>query len=146
MTEFPGQPKGISHHSGKVTVGFQFKDLGADVGMQTLDPGPGGTLQSAKHRLELIGIETEFAVEMSSADVLVGVTLDSRRKAEHEPHWLATLRNDGLQQIKVVLVISDHHHAAAIGQCQLLQGFVVAMQHHALCRHASVEGGDQFTG
>jgi len=125
---------------------FQLKDLRTDMRVQAFNPGPGGTLQRTEHRLELIRIEPEFAVEVSSADVLVGVALDSRSEADHEPHRIAMFRNKALQQIKVVLVIGDHHHSAAIGQCQLLQGFVVAVQHHALCRHASVEGCDQLSG
>ena len=58
------------------------------MGVQSSHLGPGATLEVLQHRLQLVGVKAELAVEVAGADVLVGVALDPRREAQHEGHGL----------------------------------------------------------
>ena len=114
--------------------------------MKAFNPRPGGVLKFAQHRLQLIGIKPELAVEMTGADVLVGMAFDAWREAKHQANRLPTIRNDGFQTIEVMLVIRHHHHVVAVGQGQLLDRLVVAVEHDPLCGHAAVERRHQLSG
>ena len=82
---------------------------------------------------------------MSGTDVLVGMAFDPRREPQHQANWCSALRHELSQAIQIVLVISDHHHAMAVGEGELLNRFVVPMQHHAFGWHASIERCEQLS-
>ena len=67
-------------------MGLQFEDLGADMGVEPGEACPAAADQVPQDRFELVGVKAKFAVQVPGADVLVGVALDPRRKAEHQLH------------------------------------------------------------
>ena len=146
MAQAASQHQGISQDSRQVAMGLHFKNLRADMGMQTLNPGPTATSQMGQHLLQLIGIKAELAVEMPGADVFVRVALNARGEAQHQRHRFVAALGQLLQQGDVVPVIDHHRHTVLHSQGQFLAGFVVAMQHDSLRRHAALECRQQLTG
>ena len=146
MAQGAGQGQGVGQDTGQVTVGLQFKNLRADVGMEPIQPGPGTASQVAQHGLQLVGIEAEFAVQMTGADVLVGMAFDPRGETQHQAHGAGVGRGDGAEQFKIEPVVNHHGDAVAQGQLQFLPGLVVAMQHDAIGGHAPLQGCQQFAG
>ena len=112
--------------------------------MQTNQPAPAAARQLAQHLLQLVGIEAELAVEVTGADVLVGVALDAGGEAQHQPHRLAQAGGQLAEQLDVAPVVQHHGDAVGGGQGQLLGALVVAVQHDPLGRHAPAQGGEQF--
>ena len=141
-----GQGEGVGHHGGQVAVGLNFKDLRADVGMEPIKAGPAAAGQMAQDGLQLVGIEAELAVQMAGADVLVGVALDARGEAHHQPHRGLPTRSDAAEDLHVMPVVDHHGDLVGQGQFELLLGFVVAVQHDPLRRHTPLEGGHQLSG
>ena len=78
MAEGPGQGQGIGEHRGQVVVGLEFEDLGADVGVEAGELGPGVPGELPEHCLQLVGVKAELAIEVAGLDVFVGVALDPR--------------------------------------------------------------------
>ena len=86
MAHGSGQGHGIGKHPSQIAVGLQFEDLGADMGVEPGEACPAAADQVPQHRFKLVGVKAKFAIEVPGADVLVGVALDPRRKAEHQLH------------------------------------------------------------
>ena len=82
---------------------------------------------------------------MPGADVLVGVALDPRRKAEHQLHGRCQARRQFGQQFEVAPVIRHHGDAPFHRKGQLLAGFVVAVKHDPIGGHAAVEGREELS-
>ena len=114
--------------------------------MQALHPGPAATSQMRQHLLQLIGIKAELAIEMPGADVLVRVALNARGEAQHQRHRFGAALGQLLQQGDVVPVVHHHRHTVLHSQGQFLAGFVVAMQHDPLGRHAAFQCRQQLPG
>ena len=146
MAEGSGQGQGVGQHRSQIAVGLEFEDLGADVGVQPGETGPGAGRQVPQHRLELVGIEAKLAVEVARADVLMGVTLDAGRKAQHQSRRPREARCQLSQQLQVPPVVRHHGDPVGHGQGQLLATLVVAVQHDPLAGHAPLESGQQFSG
>ena len=125
-------------------VGLEFEDLGADVGVEAGELGPGVPGELPQHRLQLVGVKAELAIEVAGLDVFVGVALDPRGQPQHQRH--GGRRCQLGQQLQVVPVIQHHGDAGPHGQGQFVAGFVVAVQHDPLGGHAAIEGGEQFAG
>ena len=146
MTQAAGQLEGIGHHCRQVPMRLQFKDLGADVGMKTGELRPGLADQLPKHRLQQVGVEAEFAVEVAGLDVLVGVALDAGGEAQHQPGRCAAGRHQFRQAFQIVLVVNDDRDVVVVSEQELLVVLVVAVQHHPLAGHPPLESRQQFTG
>ena len=58
-------------------MGLQLENLRTDVGVQASHLRPAALLEVQQHRFQLIGVETEFAVEVPGADVLVRMALNA---------------------------------------------------------------------
>ena len=125
-------------------MGLELENLGANVGVQPGELGPGTGRQVLQHRFELVGIKTKLAVEVAGADVLMGVALNTRRKPQHQLHGSLQVRGQGSQQLKIAPVVSHHRDALLSGEGQLFAALVVAVQHDALRRHAPLQGGEQL--
>ena len=130
----------------QVAVGLELENLGTDVGVQAGHQGPAAALEVLQHRLELIGVEAELAVQVTGADVFVRVALNARGEAQHQRHRFGAALSQLLQQGDVVPGVDHHRHTVLHGQAQFLAGFVVAMQHDSLRRHAALECRQQLTG
>ena len=136
LAQATGEPEGIGHHASQVAVGLDLEDLGADVGVQAGEPAPAATHQLLQHLLQLVGIETELAVEVAGADVLVGMALDAGGETQHQPHRLVEAGAQLAEQFNVAPVVEHNGDAMAGRQGQLLGAFVVAVQHDPLRCHA----------
>src|SRR5579864_3537470 len=77
--------------------------------------------------------ETEFRVELTGRDVIVGVRLHSRRDAQHDLRTLAFL--DHLSEELEVVVSVDHDgRAGAESGPQIFEALVVAEKMNAVAR------------
>ena len=114
--------------------------------MEAGEASPALPQQLLEHGLELIGIKAEFAVEMSGADVFVGVAFDARGEPQHQLGRRTIGRHEFSQAFEVVLVVNDDRHPVVEREQQLFVVFVVAVQHHAFTGHAALKRRQQFTG
>ena len=144
MAHLPSQLEGISHHGSEIAMGLQLEDLRTDVGVQTTHLGPAALLEVLKHRLKLIGVETELAVEVTGADVLVRMALDPRREPQHQAHGMG--RRQAGQLLDVEPVVGHHRHPKLHRQAQLLETLVIAVEDDPLRLHPTLHGGEQLTG
>ena len=146
MPQVTGQLQLVGHDRRQILVGLEFKDLGSDVGVQPGELGPGLSHQAAEHGFHLVGIEAELAVQVAGADVFVCVAFDAGGEAQHQASRFGSSGHQFGEAIEIVLVVHNDRHLVGVGEQQLLVGFVVAVQHHAIPGHPPAQRRQQFTG
>ena len=146
MAQPTGQLEGVSHHCRQIPMRLEFEDLGADVGMEAGELGPGFADQLTQDRLQLIGVEAEFAVQVTGLDVLVGVALDAGGEAQHQPGRRTAGGHQFGQALEIVLVVDNDRDVVVVSEQKLVIAFVVAMQHHPFAGHPPSERRQEFAG